>query len=53
MLGKIVMTAGALAVISGGVGSFVAGFQSMIYALVPIGVLMLVVGLVQAVNRPD
>lgn len=53
MFGKVVMAAGALAVIGGGVGGFATGFQSVLYALVPIGVLMLMVGLVQAVNRPD
>lgn len=53
MIGRIVMALGAVSVIVGGIWGYATSFHTMVYALVPVGVLMLVVGLVQAVNSPD
>jgi len=53
MLGKIILAGGIVSVLTGGAGGFLTGFQSPIYVLVPVGVLMLMVGVVQSLNTPD
>ncbi|MFA9459703.1 hypothetical protein [Thiohalorhabdus methylotrophus] len=53
MVGKIILAVGAVSVVAGGVGGFLTGFQSPVYALVPVGLLLLMVGMVQSLNTSD
>lgn len=53
MVGKFILAAGAVSVVTGGIGGFLTEFQSPIYVLVPAGVLMLMVGAVQSLNTSD
>ncbi|MFP4560902.1 MAG: hypothetical protein ACLFRB_07960 [Thiohalorhabdus sp.] len=53
MLGKIILGAGAVSVVAGGIGGFLTEFQSAVYALVPVGLLLVMVGMVQSLNTSD
>ncbi len=53
MLGKAILAGGAVAVLVGGVGGYLTDFHSPVYALVPAGLLMLMVGTVQSLNTRD
>lgn len=53
MVGKTILAAGIVSVVTGGVGGFLTQFQSPIYALIPVGVLLLMVGTVQSLNTSD
>lgn len=53
MLGKIMLAAGAVAVVAGGIGGYLTDFHSPVYALVPAGVVLMMVGTVQSLNTSD